>query len=353
MKLRRNRIAAAVDTVQIRRKFYKEFATSAQGRGSWWIRVEQFDTGEGLRLIVDDEDTGDLYKVPVAVNGDEVEFGEPKLVSVEYPEKAAAARAALAAGMAVSARDRGEQVVVFASRADSSPEEETTQEGVTMDEETRKSLAATLDLPEDASAEQIQEQIAANKAAADAAPTDDSQTERAGQQGAPGAQADDFGTTGPSPEKGPAGGAPTATGPRTIPPGEEGEFVQIPKEEWERVKAGALLAEGTHASTRDARINAVLDEYQMKGTFAPSARDGWKSDLERDFDGTKALLATMPENRIPMEARGSVGSTDGEGTSVGNGDGLGLPPGWFPEVYDDKGNVRVRGFGNVTLAREG
>lgn len=335
------KVIAAVDTAQVRRKFYKEYATAGNGRGAWWVRAERYSKSDGLHLIVDDEESGEIWKVAVKVkNNDDIEFGEPVLVTVEYPEKAAAARAAVVAGMAAEARERGEQVVTYASRADSSPEESTTQEGATMDEKTRLALVAKLGLPEDASEEQIDKRLRDNALAAD---------ETSGQQGSADTApaADEHGTTGPSPET-PAPGAETGSGPNVaVPPDpteEEGKdkdkddaeasIVKIDKGTYDRLIRGATLAETHEQQSRSQRIEATLDEAMAVGKFPPASRKAWKGHLERDFDGAKASLDALQPGLIPLEARGGAGNT-ADGSTLA-GDTGGLPAEWFPELAQMK-----------------
>lgn len=94
-------IAAALTTEDVRRAYYDQLGP---GQDWWWIREMSLDP---LALIVDDEQGG-LWRVPVTVSGDEVTFGQPEAVRVEY----------VAAGRA-SATPAAPPSIVYADRAES------------------------------------------------------------------------------------------------------------------------------------------------------------------------------------------------------------------------------------------
>jgi hypothetical protein len=73
-------LSASTNLEDVRRSFYDEVATQENGRYWWWVRAVLLDPDE---LIVDDDDGG-LYRIPFAVNGDEVTFDDPILVKIEY-----------------------------------------------------------------------------------------------------------------------------------------------------------------------------------------------------------------------------------------------------------------------------
>lgn len=79
------KVAAAITTEDIRRKFYEIHATDAV-----WISEMQMDP---LQLITMDDSTGDFARVPVTINGEDVEFGDAvpvKMVFQDAPQTAAA-----------------------------------------------------------------------------------------------------------------------------------------------------------------------------------------------------------------------------------------------------------------------
>ena len=345
-------VRAAVDTSQIRRKFY---ATAMSGDLDveegvdtywWYIRGEKYDNKDGMYLIADDEAEGLLYKIPVNVKKNEVSFGTPVEVVEEFPEKTAAARAAVVAGIASAERARGLEFAVHASRADTCPEGTTTQEGAsTMDDATRKSWAVKLGLSEDASETDVTSKI--EKLVAD---------ETSGQQGAAdlAPAADAHGTTGPSPEPSRREDAPTASGPVVTPPkveekkdepDTEAGYVRIDRDTFDRLKAGSEAGLAVAEGNRKGEIERLVDDAVAVGKIFPARRDHWKTALATDFEGNKDQLSKLAEGLVPVKERGSAGSS-AEGVEAG---GQGLPDAWFPEIAAS----RNRQSGPVVNAREG
>ena len=105
----RRSVAAATSVEDVRRAYYEDLGP---GEMWWWIRELNV---EPPFLIVDD-DEGHLWQVSYTAgpNGD-VTFGEPSEVRVEYVAAAGA-----------SPRPPAETRIVFASRAESRPQEEST-----------------------------------------------------------------------------------------------------------------------------------------------------------------------------------------------------------------------------------
>lgn len=90
--------AAGVTTEDLRRAYYDAASVPL----SYWITEVQVDP---LQLIVADDATSKLYRVPVTIKDGAAEFGDPQEVAIEYVDVPAAAagrrRAALAAASAV------------------------------------------------------------------------------------------------------------------------------------------------------------------------------------------------------------------------------------------------------------
>lgn len=345
----KKKMEAAVDTAKVRRTFYQ---TVGRDQPYWWIRAERYGDDEGMYLIVEDdaaeEGDADLYKIPVSVSGDDVEFGEAAPVTVEYPAKVAAS--AIAAGMKVA----DPAICIHASRAETSPEESTTQEGGESQVDT-KALAEKLGLPEDASEEQIEQKLDELRGTgSDSTTVEPGEPSPAGQTGtgAPAMEMNDGSTTGPKPEVGPAGGAKTAGGPVVIPPPDElqakieaGELVILDAGTLAEIRAGAQ-AGATMKKERDEqeRENLVIAAIRS-GKIPKSRKDHYLLQAKIDFEGTKQTLDSMMENVIPVEERGE--SAGHEEIAASNG-GEGLPSEWFRGL-PQTGPATV---GQVTKARE-
>jgi len=353
MKLGRRKgtetIAAEVDTSKIRRTWYQ---TMGQDNPYWWIRAERYGEGQ-MYLIAENEAAGpdddDLFKIPVVVNGDDITFGEAAPVRVDYPEKVAAS--VIAAGMKVA----DSAVIIHASRAETSPEETTTQEGGESQVDT-KALAQRLGLPEDATEEQINDALDAalpETTVRDSASVPPGEPSPAGQTGTgePVMQMNDGSATGPKPEKGPAGGAPTAGGPVVIPPPDElqakidaGELILVDPGTLQHLKAGADLAVKQDEDARRERVGTLVRAAVVSGKIPRARMQHYEAMAAADYDGTKALLDGLPDNLIPVQERGDAPA--GEEEIAAGSDNQGLPDEWF------RGFRKPAVVGQVTKARE-
>lgn len=91
-------MAAGITTEDVRRAYYEQPSTSF----AMWITEMQLDPP---MLIVADESTNSIYRVPVTIKGGEISFGDPVQVVVEYQD--------------VPATKAARQVVTFASSEES------------------------------------------------------------------------------------------------------------------------------------------------------------------------------------------------------------------------------------------
>jgi hypothetical protein len=107
-------LAAGVTTEDVRRAYYDASSTPM----SWWITELQL--APTAQLIVCDEASANIYRVPITIKGTDVSFGDPVQVQVEYQDLpadgavAAAARwgspVAARAGLVAAAWNGGQQV---------------------------------------------------------------------------------------------------------------------------------------------------------------------------------------------------------------------------------------------------
>lgn len=330
------RIKAAVDTDLIQRAFYTEYAREPD-QYWWWIRAERFDDTDGLQLIVDCDD-GRLVRVPVSVSGSDISFGEPVEVTEEYPDRVQAA--SFVAGMATTDRLRGADVLVYASRADTTkdrPEFKATQGGGTMDDATRRALATRVGLdPETATENEINAKIDGLRTQSEGnTPVVDN-----GQQGTGTPDGVNDGGLDPTQTNGteneiregaPVAGGPTIQVPEGKKPGDppvQAGVVQIDVDTYQRLKAGADAGLALQQQSIAAAREQVLDTAIRAGKFSPARRDHYSRLLASDFQGGKELIESLMEGAVPMELRGNSGNGDGE-TVAGAGGGEGLPVEWF------------------------
>jgi hypothetical protein len=351
--IRKKKIQADADTSKIRRQFYDQAMSGdlqvPDGTNPywWWIRGERVSDAQGMYLIVEDEDNGELYRVDVTVDGDEITFGEGRAVTVQYPEKTAAARAAVVAGMALA----DSAVVVHASRADTGGPETTTKgASKKMDDAKRKQLAASCGLPEDASEEQIKARLKQIRAAADDAEAGDELDRKPNEEGADD-RVDDPDKEPPAHQT-PPGTAPSGTKPTGAEPTGDDDVeagtVRVDKSVWEQTSADAALAR-KHENDRIKARQSEKVEAAIKATKIPPARrEHYVKLMAADEEGTTQLLESLQAGAVPLrELGGSGGGGDGE---MDVNAAKGLPDEWFPELAEKR--TRAGAPPVVTMAKE-
>lgn len=342
-------LEAAVDTSQIRRKFYNE------SDWAWWIRGEKFGDKEGMYLIVDDEATGDLLWIDVNVDGADIAFSDPKRVIEQHVPVAARAslgarmknpvtRAGIVDGMAMV--DSG--LVVYASRDETAPE---STEGGGMDEATRKALATRLGLdPETATEADVNTALDTRiPAPAETPPAV-----------APQGEQSDGGRTGVQPGETPGEYPPVGTGPAAPEIIEEPDIgasgeIKLDKATYDRLVAGANAGLTLAASEAQRAIDFEIKACKGDGRIPPASEGYWRARLAEDFKGAKATLDAMPKGMIPVNLRGSTGGETEDGQPITDA-GAGLPDTWFPDAAaararHSRGPVAASGV--VTNAKEG
>ena len=77
----------------------------------------------------------------------------------------------------------------------------------------------------------------------------------------------------------------------------------------------AQAAEGAQARAEQVadRRNKIVDAAVADGRVAPANRQAWRDNLDRDEDGTAALLATLsPAREVPVDEIGTGVAPEGE-----------------------------------------
>lgn len=270
---------AAVNIEDVRRAFYDNLDASQY---AWWITACYIGDGDNY-LIVKDDDSGDLYQVPVDVSGSDPEFGDPTPVNVEY--------VAASGGQRIAAAEAAE---VYASRSESRPES-TEQED--SDVET---LAKRLGLSEDASDDDVRAALEGNGGESGQDPTAvPPSTQEPGQSaGNPADQGPESGTPSPEGEQQPI---PTETNPdasastMTI---DKGTLEDLQR----KASAGQAVADRVAREDREK----VVDNAIAAGKFPPARRQHWLGLMEKDPDGTKETIASLAPGLVPVEEKGGA-----------------------------------------------
>jgi hypothetical protein len=300
----RLKVAATLNVDDVRRQYYDSLTTD---QAWWWVRAILLDPSV---LIVDD-DEGQLYRVPFDVSGEAAEFGEPIPVKVEYVDTDEQRKAA--------ALTASKPVAVFATRAESRPDK-MQRGGSGLDP---KQLRASLDLPEDATDEQVQAKIAELKAATEADP-------------APGEE--DEGEDKDKGEPDPAEGEETPTAAKN-----GNGTVTIDAAALAALQASAKRGETAfnrqEASDKKETIGAAV----KAGKFPPARKEHWGNLWDKDPEGTKEAIAALASGLIPVDD--PTGAVDSEGVA-----GEAYPAEWLPEVAARRAD---QGAGSTRIHTEG
>ncbi|UFU03445.1 ATP-dependent Clp protease proteolytic subunit [Ruania suaedae] len=77
---------------------------------------------------------------------------------------------------------------------------------------------------------------------------------------------------------------------------------------------GRKAMETIDAQRRDGIISAAVND----GRIAPASREAWRAQLDRDEDGTKALIESMPKNTVPVNEIGHAEDQSVEDSTYAN-----------------------------------
>lgn len=300
---------AAANLDDIRRAFYNEYVASNPEAQLdwWWIRAVLTDPNQ---LVVEDETDGQLYLLDFTSDKDgNVSFGEPNPVRIDYIPDSRESKSAAAMGFVAAAATMGHSILVsYATRAESRPE----TQGGGMD---GKALRQHLDLPEDASDEQVEAKLGELKAGV--AASGEGPTVTPPEPVAPAAAA----TTEEKPE-------PVAAATRlNLPEGVVVVEASMLEELREGHKATQKILEDNAEAERERLVAAALQD----GRIHPSRKDAWIESLKAD-PGAKDVLASLTPGLVPVDQRSIGGSLPESAAAVEGETVLGWSSALFPEV---------------------
>jgi hypothetical protein len=333
----RGALRAQVDAEDIRRQYYD---STGPDQFWWWIRSMYVDPNE---LIVEDEDTGNLYRVPFQTKGDTVTFSDPVAVKITYKDKPANQQPSnQQAAWVVPAPPAGKSIAVYANRAESRPEQKEHNVGVTTEVDP-VALRNSLGLADDASDEEVRTALAS----AGLVTMPGSEAPASGADRAPGTEQPGTSATAEHEPGGPDNTAPAgptdpATAQPTETPAPEGAgavepvvassgTVVLDRAAYEglrqQAQQGATAFQRQENENRDRILAAAIGE----GRIPPSRRPHWLSMLEKDPEGATTLLTAsedkggLAKGLVPVQASGVEGPL--EDTTI-----EAYPKEWLPEI---------------------
>lgn len=283
-------VAASVAVEDVRRAYYDTLESSQMW---WWIREIQIDPAQ---LIVDD-DEGSLYRVTYAISGDDITFGEPTKVEIQYQDVAAGR----IARKVFASKDE--------SRAGVGPEKEEA-----MDPKLKAALIKVHGLADDATDEQVTEAVAQAAETPPAVETEEKEV---------------VATT-------------TTEKETTEPVVPEAGTVVVDEATVEELKTAASRGQAAWTELQTAKHNGLLDDAVKAGKFAPSRREHFAGLLKADEEGTTKLIESLAAGIVPVELRGH--NTE---TSEGGAQADAYPSHWLPEVAARKAREERQSAGRV------
>jgi hypothetical protein len=323
-------VTASVNVDDVRRAYYESLNADQMW---WWIRAIYLDPNE---LIVMDDDSGDLFRVPFTSSGDTVEFSDPQKVKIQYVDAAASQiRAQAQIDMA------GRQVALFASRAESRPD--VTNEGGSMTPDQIRALRARLglseqQLPDNATQAQVNAALGVTAEAPtppaptpDPAPTEGDPAPSGdpadGEEEPSGTPPNEQTQTSGQPAEAPAPGEPAQAG---LPEG----MVAVPATAWAEVQrnaaAGAQVAATAAQQEQENIIATALREGRIRPGDVQSYRNMFANAASAPVART-LLTASVEQGGlmaglVPVSERGEL--PQGDATTAAAND-TGYDRGWL------------------------
>jgi hypothetical protein len=298
-------VLAGAVVEKIRLGVWDEIPADDQPWGTWaWVRHLEVDNGSAGFVIVEDEDTAQLYRVPWTVKGDEVEYGEATEVAIEF----VAASASTHDAVLRFARDKrvlsGNPASLSATNGSPALEPPDDPEDEVDLAQLREQLGLAEDADEDAVKAALTE-IKSKAEKADALEIPDGLDDQAAKEALAAAA---------------AGTKPTEV---QLPEG----VVAIDKTTLDDLKASAGLAKNLAEDKRVEARDSLIASAVKAGKFAPSRKQHFSELYDVDPEGTKALIEKLEANTIPVEERGHQADPDNP-----SGEAASYPAAWLPEV---------------------
>jgi hypothetical protein len=332
-------VKAQVDTEVVRRSYYEQ---AGPDQFWWWIRSMFMDPNE---LIVEDEESGDLFRVPFETKGEKVEFGEATAVKVVYKDKPAKDQPEkTTASFVAPPAPKGRPLVVYANRAESRPDKE--DHMAVQSDVDPVALRTTLGLAEDASDDEVRTALASagfitppgqeaegegNRAVAAEQP---GTSAPAGPRSDP-AKPDNTAPSGPTdpaeadPERAP-GVAPEAG---TVEPvlASDGT-VRLDRETYQRLLSGAQRGDIARTHQEMEERERVISAAIQAGKVPPSRKAHWETMWGQDQDGTRHILTASADKGGLAPGLVPVDQAVGNSSPLEDTTIEAYPAEWLPEI---------------------
>lgn len=295
-------VTCSVNMEDVRRSFYETVATQDSDQYWWWIRAVMLDPNE---VIVDD-DEGGLFRVPFSMNkkGD-VSWDDPIPVAIKYVDQP------------VSASTAGQ--VIASSYSSSEFSRPHGRDIVNVDKgKLKKVLGMSADATEDDIRKTLAEKSDEEEVTGEPTTADPDQDE----SGSEGEESEESSES--------EGGVTPGTVPPGMPdapaqPGKMSGAVLVDRETLATLQRNSNMGvqawERQRKSDRDSYLHAAV----QNGKFPPARFAHWQEAWDRDPDGIKAQIDSMPEGLIPVGQIGGAPLEEGDNA-------LAYSPTLFPQL---------------------
>jgi hypothetical protein len=292
----------------------------------WWVHAMMRDPDE---LIVEDEDNGQLYRIPYSIKGEGVEFSEPIPVKIVFkdkpkPKTKQEARAALSMVLATSNREEFNRMTIASGVDPVALRNALGLEDGASDDEVQTALASAGWITPPG-----REVPAGGRAAGSEQPgTTESGTPQP--TAVPGSATTQQDVSSPDhPANDPRTSQPVAA---PVPPvAASADLVQMDRATYQRLVAGAETAERLDKTSRESERNHLIAQAVNDTKIEPSRVDHWRRKFDEDPEGTRHLLTASFEQGglapgvVPVQAIGGEHSTEDTSAEA-------YPSEWLPEV---------------------
>jgi hypothetical protein len=312
----KDKITAAVSVDDVRREYY-ESLDSAQAW--WWIcRVEV----DPMQLIVDDEE-GSLYRVTYDPKGKEITFGDPVEVEIVYvdvgTEEATAARAAI--------KGEGKVLASYNNRSESRPDDEVEGGSVPKTKakskaDRAKALRASLGLAEDATDKQVaaalkeaEEILAGDSEDDDDESSDDDDDDEDEEVDDDTGNGDDDDDEDDEDEAG--------EGDEEV----EAGTVKVDKGTLAELKKNSDMGVAARKEQLKKEREDDLSAAVKAGKFPRARKSHWRNLWKKDPEGTKAAIAELEPNLVPVAEADDADAGGGDVNANGAYESEWLSPG--------------------------
>lgn len=241
-------IAASLPVEDVRLAFYN--LPEVETNYALWISQILIDPNE---LIVRDDDSGKLHRIPFAVKGSDVEFGDWTEVRIEYVN-------------AVSGTKTDATRKVFATKAESRPDNDNKEQ----DMGRRSKLAKFLGLSSDASEEDIDKALDEQIDGRDDEPADEVEEDEE--------ETDEEET--------------------------DEEEVTLSREEFEELKSNALRGASAFEAMRTTERDNAIKAAVADGRIPPSMVKSYTMMWDRDAEAIKKELSALKPGTVPVDEIG-------------------------------------------------